>query len=381
MKKIIKHTLYFMAAAIILAACDKVAGLPHFDNGMAPTVSSNTMTLAPAPADSLDTVLTISWSSPHYATDSSSVKYVIEMDSSGRDFSNAFMREVSGALKTSFTAKELNDMLLAWGFDFNVAYPVDLRVISSYANNNEQYRSGTVTITMTPYKVPPKVQPPASGTLFLVGSATNGGWDNPVPVPTQQFAQLDSVTYGGVFDLTGGNQYLILPVNGNWDHKYAVADNTISGLSEGGDFGADLSDNFPGPANSGKYAILVDFQHGTFKVTPYTATFPDSLYIVGDATAGGWDNPVPVPGQQFTRMNSCVWSITLPLTGGGQYLFLPVNGNWDHKFAVDDNTLPGLAAGGSFGYDLSKNFPGPSADGTYTIDANFLNYQFKVTQQ
>jgi hypothetical protein len=117
-------------------------------------------------------------------------------------------------------------------------------------------------------------------------------------------------------------------------------------------------------------------------VTPYTQTLPDSLVITGDATAAGWANPVPKATQQFTRLNSAEFSLTLSLNAGGQYLLLPVNnGNWDHKFSVDDNTVAGLWKGGSFGYDLSSNFPGPADAGTYKIMVSFLDYTFKVTPQ
>ncbi len=202
-----------------------------------------------------------------------------------------------------------------------------------------------------------------------------------MPVPEQEFAQIDSVTYGGIFNLTGGKQYLILPVNGDWAHKYAVADNSVAGLAEGGDFGYDLSSNFPGPAASGQYKIVLDFQAGKFTVMPYAGVLPDSLYIVGDATAGGWNNPVPLPSQQFNRINSSVFQITIALTGGKQYLLLPVNGDWGHKYAVADNSISGLAEGGEFGYDLSSNFPAPTETATYKIEANFLTNMFKVTKQ
>jgi hypothetical protein len=246
---------------------------------------------------------------------------------------------------------------------------MDVRVISSYGNNNEQYKSNTVTIKYTPYKVPPKIALPTSGKLFLVGDATQGGWNNPVPVPSQEFAQLNETTFAGVFNLNGGKQYLVLPVNGDWGHKFSVADGSVP--ATGGDFGYDLSTNFNGPATNGWYKIVLDFQSGKFTVTPYTGTLPDNLFIVGDATAGGWNNPVPVPSQQLVRLNSSVFELSLPLVGGKQYLLLPVNGDWSHKYSVNDNTLTGLAAGGDFGYDLPQNFPGPATSATYKLTVNF----------
>ncbi len=379
MRSILKFIFSAAGIFIFFAACDKAETLPYFGNGTAPVLSASSTTIAPLPADSNNTALTLSWSFPAYATDSSTIKYTIEIDSTGKGFSKANSKIVQGRLNTTFTAKELNAILLGKGYAFNVAVDMDVRVISSYANNNERINSNTLKIKMTPYKIPPKIALPSSLKLFIVGDATAGGWNNPVPVPSQELVRLDETTWGGVFQLTGGKQYLLLPVNGDWSHKYSVANNSVAGLNGGGDFGYDLSDNFPGPATTGLYKIIVDFQVGKFTVTSYSGALPTNLFIVGDATAGGWNNPVPTPSQQFTRLNSSVFEITLPLTGGKQYLMLPVNGDWSHKFSVANNSLAGLAAGGTFGYDLSDNFPGPATSGTYKISVNFVTNKFVVT--
>jgi hypothetical protein len=378
LKRLVFPALLFFA---VFAACTKQTNT-YFHNGSAPVLKSSVMTVAAKPADSLKNALVLSWTNPKYATDSSTIKYILQIDSSGRNFSRAVSISVTGALSDSLSAKQINTIALGFGFAYNVAYKMDVRLISSYANNNEQYTSNTIILTVTPYVIPPKIAPPSSGALFLVGDASQGGWNNPVPVPTQQFEKIDSVTYGGVFNLNGGKQYLMLPVNGDWSNKYSVADNTVPGLSSGGSFGYNLSSNFPGPSAAGWYKIIVSFQQGTFTVTPYTQVLPDSLFMVGDATPGGWSNPVPDPSQAFTRLNSSQFTLTLSLTGGKQYLMLPVNGSWSAKFAVADNSISGLSAGGNFGYYTSggANFPAPANNGTYKITADFLNYTFWVTQ-
>ncbi|HEV8286510.1 MAG TPA: SusE domain-containing protein [Chitinophagaceae bacterium] len=378
MRSVFNFFLLSITVIVSIIACEKAANLPYYGSGTPTVLTASTTTVAPAPADSNKTVLTLSWTFPNYPTDSGNMKYTIEIDSTGRNFAKEVIKVVTKNLSTSFTAKELNNILLGYGYAFNVPVDMDVRVTSSYVNNNDRLVSNTVKIKMTPYKIPPKVPLPTSGKLYIVGDATAGGWTNPVPVPSQELARLDETTWGGVFQLTGGKQYLLLPVNGDWSHKYSVANNSIAGLSQGGDFGYDLSDNFPGPATTGLYKIIADFQLGKFSVSSYSGILPDSLYIVGDATAGGWTNPVPVPSQKFTRLNSSVFEITLPLTGGKQYLFLPVNGDWSHKFAVANNSLTGLWAGGSFGYDLSDNFPGPPTSASYKITANFVTNKFSV---
>lgn len=376
-QNISKLFLVALSLLLVIMACTKVSNTFNA-NGQTPALTGSSTTIAPTPTDSLKQVLTLNWTDPMYATVKSTEKYTIQFDSSGRNFSKAVNVVVSGVLTDTFIAKQINDIALSFGFSYNVAYNMDVRVVSSYANNNEQLNSNTLTISVTPYVIPPKVQPPITKQLYLVGDATQGGWSNPVPVPTQQFEQIDSVDYGGVFNMIGGHQYLLLPANGDWTNKYAVADNSIAGLNGGGVFGYNLSQNFPGPDSSGLYKIMVNFQAGTFTVTPYTQVLPDSLFLVGDATAGAWSNPVPVPSQVFKRNNSTQFSIKIPLLGGKQYLMLPKNGDWTNKFAVANSSVP--AAGGPFGYNLSTNFNGPANDGTYTITADFLNYQYTLTQ-
>jgi starch-binding outer membrane protein SusE/F len=378
MKSILKIFLFIAGLAAILTACDKKDTLRIFGTGTAPVLTSSATTVAPVAADSNKTALALSWSSPNYATDSTNMKYTVEIDSTGKNFSKETTKVVTAALGTSFTAKELNNILLAKGYAFNVPVDMDVRVTSSYANNNERLSSNVVKIRMTPYKIPPKVALPTTGKLFIVGDATQGGWNNPVPTPAQEFSRLDETTFAGIFNLVGGKEYLLLPQNGDWGHKFSVADKSKAGLNGGGDFGFDLSDNFPGPATSGWYKIVVDFQAGKFTVTPYTGVLPTNLYIVGDATAGGWNNPVPLPSQQFTRLNSAEFEITIPLIGSKEYLLLPLNGDWGHKYAVKDKTVTGLSAGGDFGYDLNDNFPAPSASGTYKINVNFATGKFTV---
>lgn len=385
MKYLSKLFLLATVAITLFTACDKVESLPYYEAATSTTLSASSSTIAVAPADSSKTAVTFSWTYPGFAIDSTKAKYILEIDSTGRNFAKAVSKTVTGSLSTSYTGKELNNLLLGFGFTIGVAYDVDIRVTASYGNNNNQLKSNTIKVKMTPYKVPPKVALPASGKLFLVGDASQGGWNNPVPTPTQEFARLDETTFAGVFNLNGGKYYLVLPVNGDWSAKFAVDDNSIAGLSAGGTFGFNVGSafnaNFPGPATSGWYKIVLDFQTGKFTVTPYTSTLPTNLFMVGDATPGGWNNPVPTPSQQFTRLNSVEFTLTLNgVVGGKQYLFLPVNGDWSNKYAVSDNSITGLSAGGDFGYNLPQNFPSPAVSGNYKIDVNFATLKFKTTK-
>lgn len=285
MKYLIKNILFTTLIAIVLLGCEKVGPLMVYQSGINANLTSSSTTVAPVVADSLKNVITFNWTNPEYATDSNTVKYVLQIDSTGRNFSKAVSIVLTKSRTYTMVAKDLNAILLGFGFNYNTQYKIDVRVVSSYANNNNQLLSNVLTIAATPYVVPPKVTPPNSKALYLVGSATAGGWNNPVPVPTQQFTKIDSVTYSGTFYLIGGKQYLALPVNGDWSHKYAVADGTKNGLSAGGDFGYDLASNFPGPDKTGYYKITFDFQRGKFTVELVKAF--GLLYVPGGYQ--GWD--------------------------------------------------------------------------------------------
>jgi hypothetical protein len=472
-------------------ACEKVNDLPYNKLGNPVTLTSSAATLTPAPADSTKAVLTLSWSFPAYATDSGNMKYIVEIDSTGKNFSREVTKTVTKNLGVTYTGRELNTILLNYGYSVGTPVKLDMRVTSSYANNNERYVSNVVQLTITPYSDPSKLTtenttvtgtaatstnhsntftwspsfPGYSGTvnyviqydsagknfvsplqiagaggtsvysaslnqeamnttalnsgipigntgkveyrvkattasgavaysnvvtvtittfspvpanLYIVGDATPGGWNNPVPTPSQQFTKVDAYSFSITIGLTAGKSYLFLPVNGDWGHKYGGA---TDGVATPGTLLKDNAvpgSNTPAPAVSGVYKIVVNFQTNTYTVTQIAV--PSNLYIVGDATPGGWNNPVPVPSQQFTQIDNVSFGIVINLTAGKSYLFLPVNGDWGHKYG---GATDGTAAGG--GVLLAdnavpgSNTPAPSVSGLYMIVVNFATNSYTVT--
>jgi hypothetical protein len=368
MRSFLNFFLFIAGFTLIVTSCNKVKDLPHYQAGTAPVLTASTTTIAPQTADSNNVALTLNWTYPNHATDSNNIKYTIEIDSTGKNFTKAATRVVTKGLSTAFAAKELNNILLGFGYAFNVPVDMDVRVTSSYANNNEQLSSNVIKIKMTPYKVPPKINPPASKTLFLVGGATAGGWGNPVPVPAQQFKRLDSVTYQGTFYLNGGGFYDILPVNGSWDTKYNVENNTVAGLSAGGDFqySTGPGQDIPGPAATGTYTITVDFQHGKFTVAPVKAY--GLLYVPGDYQ--GW-SPATAP------------TLGSPNVDGSfdGYVNIPAGNSYEFKFTTGPNwnNALGDGGGGTLIPGGGGNLTVPGA-GFYHITANTVNNTWSATK-
>ncbi len=360
------NILLVACLSIAVASCNKVDDLPFYPSGSAGTLTASSLVVAPPVADSNSTALTLNWSLPTHSLDSSVIKYVVEIDSTGRNFSKAVSKTVVGKLNTTFLAKELNAILLGFGFAYDRAYDMDIRVTSSYPNNNERLASNVLKVNIKTYKVPPRVIPPVSKMLFMVGNATAGGWDNPVPALAQKFTTIDSVTYEGTFYMNGGKQFLLLPVNGSWDIKYAVANNTLPGLNTGGSFGLGLNDNFPGPAKTGMYKVRVDFQRGLFTVTQ--VKLYSLLYIPGDYQ--GW-NPANAPTMGSPNADGAFET----------YINMPAGGSYKFKFTSQpDFAGSNYGDGGNgvlstSGGDLSV----PTA-GFYKLNANTVANTWSATK-
>jgi hypothetical protein len=287
MKKHLNKLLLIATSSILLLqACKKEGTDVTFNGGTVPVLTASVSDSIPLDNSIKgNTAVTFTWTNPNYkfsdGISSLNVTYNLEFDTAGANFSSPHMQtvQISPALGTSFTVDALNS-LIANGLQlsFGMQHTLEVRVVAVLA----PYTSGSANIAplvsnvidykVTPYAPPPVVEPPASGTLVLVGGdAAIGGWSNPVP-SSQQFTQVSPTDYQLTIQLSGGDpssgndQYLILPVNGSWSHKYACS-NTASQPFSGGTFGLDLSSNFPGPTAAGTYKFDVNFQTGIITVT------------------------------------------------------------------------------------------------------------------
>ena len=145
-----------------------------------------------------------------------------------------------------------------------------------------------------------------------------------------------------------------------------------------------ISNTVPLSSNVLKYAGVTPYA-----IPPKVPPPPSGeLYITGDATDGGWmagsGVGVPVPAQAFTQVTPTLFTLTVHLVGGKQFLFVPVNGDWSNKYACQ-NTGSQPTDGGEFGYNggdntFNSNFPAPATDGTYHITVDFQRGKYTITQ-
>ena len=154
MKNSIKLLSLGWVLVLTVLACTKVADLPFYDKGSAVTLSSSFATVVSTQADSNRNVVSFTWTNPKHGTDSANYKFVLSIDSAGRNFSREVTKTVMGARSTALTGRELNNILLNYGFAVGRPHSLDVKVTSSYGNNNERLESNVVRITVTPFDDP-----------------------------------------------------------------------------------------------------------------------------------------------------------------------------------------------------------------------------------
>jgi hypothetical protein len=275
MKNILKLLLPFLFIAAAFTSCKKDENKIYFEDGTEPVLTaSKTSTIPLSFATKDNEAIKLWWTNPDYrfttGISSQSVSYLIEIDTTGANFTNPNRQSIaiSQELERSFTQEQFNDYLLnQLVLVPGIPHNIEIRVTSKLGTNSVPLYSNVLQYTVTPYAIPPKVTPPASGKLFLVGSATPGGWNNPVPVPSQEFTKISNTLYEITVSITGGGSYLFLPVNGDWSAKYGALGANNTNNVNGDDFKPEGGDMLA-PAASGNYKIQVDFQRGKFTVTP-----------------------------------------------------------------------------------------------------------------
>lgn len=277
MKNIIKLWVLLLVTGLF-ASCEKKIAEVTVEGATPPVLTASSTGTIPLNFLTADQkAVTISWTNPDYrfstGPSSQGVTYQLEIDTTGANFTNPNRKviTISNDLGITITQAEMNDYLLnQLQLNTTMNHNIEMRVRSTIGSTALPLYSNVLKFVVRPYAIPPKVAPPASGKLFLVGNATPGGdatgWNNPVPVPSQEFKKVSETLYELTIALNGTKSYLFLPVNGSWDAKYGFVGSNNANNPDGDDFKAGGGD-MQSPAASGNYKIVVDFQRGKWTVT------------------------------------------------------------------------------------------------------------------
>lgn len=105
------------------------------------------------------------------------------------------------------------------------------------------------------------------------------------------------------------------------------------------------------------------------------------LWVVGDAVASGWSNPLPPPydvSQKFTRLDVLHYEAMINFNPAGGYKLIQKQGVWATQYHALDGTAK--LAGDFEKKDSDPQFPSPGA-GLYKVEINFQTGKYKLTKQ
>lgn len=374
MKKFLK---FFSLAALIIAgfaACEKVDDLPYYNLGNDITLSVAPSSVTPTLQDTSSNVLNFSWTSPKYATDTANYKFIIQIDSAGKNFANPTTKTVMGSLGASYTGGEMNNILLNYGFALGATVSLEARVISSYGNNNEQRTSNTVGFTISSFDHPAILtseNTAVTGTLATAGDHSNTfNWTSAFQTYT------GNVTYELQYD-AAGNSFAS-------PHSVSVGVNmnTISfnqGEMNGFALNTGIAANATGDV---EFRIKATTAQGAVSYSPVvtvsiTTYLPiQKMYLVGGMQ--GWDinNPLEmINDAKPDRFNKIFYSY-IKLDAGTEFKFAKTPGDWGSAYG--NNGASG--SGFSTGYNQGGNFQ-VSATGIYRLTIDIENNMAWVQQK
>lgn len=272
MKKSIKKIFAFVALLAIFVSCKKDENQVIFEGGTAPVLKvSSTSAMILNIANSSNQALAFNWTNPDYkfstGPSSQNVTYVLQIDTTGSNFTNPAIQEFSIAndLSFSMTVKELNTTLTKLLLAENIPHNVEFRVKSTLANKSAALFSNVIKIAITPYL---DVVYPVPSALYITGSATPLNWQCGCATDvgtTQKFTKVTSTKFELTIALSANNSYLFLPVYGSWSAKYGFTGGNNGNNANGDDFKPEGGD-MKAPAASGTYKITVEFKTGKWTV-------------------------------------------------------------------------------------------------------------------
>lgn len=356
MKKYINKLALLGSVLFLNASCESDAQLTTLQAVSFPAtaqVSASTIVLTEDTAD--EQVLLVTWPEVTFPIEAP-VKYALQFDLVGdTSGANAWMKakrvEVgTDVLSKTLIGQDLNKIAVDLGLPIDVEGKLVVRV---EAEMDRKVFSDPITLTITPYE-----KSVVFGEIYMPGSYQGWGIETAAALTAIQ----KGVYQGYMTAATGAGLGFKLNTERNWAQFYG-AGATNSDLKN-------MSDtDFQLPA-AGSYQIKVNLNTLKWTATPY------SWGIVGDGTAGGWDNSTPMDYDHQTK----TWKVTAVLVPGNVKFRL--NNSWTINYGsknstdgiayLDDSGAHYVGEGGTYEITMKINDVDPASLGypptlTYTI--------------
>lgn len=276
MKNSLKFIFFTFTLSLMFSSCKKDENIIYFEGGTAPVLTaSSTAALVLLPANQANQVIKFSWTNPEYrfttGISSQDVNYILQVDTTGSNFTNPGKQEVSIAknLDVTFTVKELNTILTKLNILENVTHNVEFRIKSTLVNNSVPLYSNVIKIIITPY-LDVAIPISTTGELYITGDATPSSWTNSPPA-AQKCTKISNTEYSITMNFVSGKYYKFLTTLGAWQPQYGLKPSS-GGNASGGDLGLNNNtpaypsdpDAIPTAALDGNYKVTINFKTGKY---------------------------------------------------------------------------------------------------------------------
>ena len=348
MKKYINKLLLLGGLLFMGASCESGAELTTLASVNFPsqiTVSSNTLVLNEDTAE--DQILLVSWPSVSFPIEAS-VTYALQFDvvadtTGSTAWQKAKRVEVgTDVLCKTLIGRDLNKIATDLGLQIDKEGKLVVRVEAAM---DHKIYSKSVTINITPYE-----KSVVFGEIYMPGSY-QGEWN--VETAAALTAIQKGVYQGYMTVPAGAGLEFKLNNERNWAQFYGAG-------SANGDIKNGSTKDFLLPG-AGSYQIKANLNTSKWTATPY------SWGIVGDATAGSWDNSTPMNYDHQTK----TWKITVNLVPGNVKFRL--NNSWTINYGpknttdglvyLDDQGSHYVGEGGTYEITLQINDVDPASSG------------------
>jgi hypothetical protein len=348
MKKLIKNTLYIIAAALVVSACKKDLPLIILDTSdpTSPKLTATESKIALLEARESNTAVIFNWTKPAYNF-KGSFKYTLQFAKAGTNFATPVNESAGNDLTKTYTEKAFNALILSMGVQAGTEGNVEVRIKSVLNDSVPPLYSNVYSMLVTPYSIE----------QFLYVPGDYQGWD---PASAQIIRSANkNKQYEGYIYFAGGSG----------EFKFTDAPNWNKGIF--GDASTGTSGNVASPGNNfkvippGYYKINANMNTNTWTATSTT------WGLIGDAVpTTGWNSDRDMTYDAASK----TYKITMDLNAGA--IKFRANDDWPINFG-DDGTNGSLEynganipIGAAGNYTITLDLHGGGGKYTYVVKKN-----------
>jgi starch-binding outer membrane protein SusE/F len=363
MKGFLNNIFLLSLLALALGSCKKDETIVVAKEGTVPSVTASSTTLVLDELDAAKDAVTFKWNASDFGY-KAAVKYKLLFDKKGNNFASADSLDLGSSVESKLTVARLNTIANNIGLEGFKTADMEVRVKAEISQNFPAVFSTPLTITVTPYLSKPPYQ-----TLYLVGDASDGGWDNAKASPVFRDPVDPFVfTYTGHFNK---GYFKLLGALGKWTPMW--------GSNGSGGVSFRETDSDPDPASfevvtEGYYKLTFSLRTNSISFTPHDASAAKTYNSIG--IIGGFNGWGDITAMTKTVANPHIWSITHTFDSDTEMKFRIAEG-WDVNWGAEaDATVAEPYGKGKEG--------GPNLQvkaGTYKIIFNDLTAHYVLIKQ